>query len=1023
MAATFVVGIDLGTTHCAVSSVELSKGAAADVVDFRVPQLVRPGEVAAKSLLPSCVYLPAEVEMTDAALRLPWSRTSGDRPAVDDLARQGANIGGTAIAEPAPRTGANIDRARVDESMPRQGGNVDSAGEPTPRQRSNVENAGVGELTRQRASIGGTADDERMRRQGGEVSRVVVGELARWQGARVPGRLVASAKSWLCHPGVDRSAPILPWGAPADVTKLSPVDASALLLQHMARAWDAAHPGAPLARQEVVVTVPASFDEAARALTVSAIRNAGIDKFTLLEEPQAAFYDFTARHRASLSRTLEGVRLVLVVDVGGGTTDFTLVHVGVSPEGPVMKRLAVGEHLMLGGDNMDAALAKKIEEKVAASGKKLSAAQWTQLVVATRSAKEALLSDSPPEKHGVSVVAEGSKLLGGAVTAELLREEAHAAVLDGFFPRVSSDEAPRRSARMGIQELGLPYAQDPSVTRHLAAFLREHAAAGHAALGTGEEAPASTLPRPDAILLNGGVFNSPQIAARLVDTVSSWWPSSPRIKLLEHSSLELAVARGAAYYGLVRKGFGLKIGGGAARAFYVGLRNEVEGGKTSAVCLIPRGFEEGLSVDLGERPFTLTLGKPVQFPLFSSSSDRIDKPGDLIDVTGEQFRPLPPIHTILKSQTGKAGDVPVHLTASLTEIGTLELFCVSNSSDDRWRLEFELRGTGKAGAVTVTESMPARFSNAVEEVVRIYGNKPLPVEARDVKNLFRTLEKQLGSKDAWRLPLLREMWSALFAGATKRRRSADHERVFFQLLGYSLRPGFGYPLDAWRSEESFRLFKELLTFHQDKANWLEFWIAWRRISGGLSESAQRELYEYLRPHLERRVPPNAPKPKEKLKGVQPEGLEEMVKCAASLEHLNAHEKQELGNWVAHRVQPGVGGPWTWALGRLGARVPLYGSSHRVVGPEVAEMWVMKLLELGLGKIDGAPFAAMQLARRTGDRTRDIDEALRVRTLDALKAAKAPERWQELVREVVTLEAQDEARALGDTLPAGLQLGG
>ncbi|WNZ60084.1 Hsp70 family protein [Myxococcus sp. MxC21-1] len=262
----------------------------------------------------------------------------------------------------------------------------------------------------------------------------MVGELARWQGARVPGRLVASAKSWLCHPGVDRSAPILPWGAPADVQKLSPVDASALLLTHMARAWDDAHPDAPLSKQEVVITVPASFDEAARALTVSAARKAGLEKFTLLEEPQAAFYDYTARHRADLEQTLSNVRLVLVVDVGGGTTDFTLVHAGLSPEGPMLRRLAVGDHLMLGGDNMDAALARRVEEKLFTDGRRLSATQWTQAIQAARTAKEALLGLAPPEKHGVSLVSGGSKLLGGTLSTELTRDEAQALVLDGFFP-------------------------------------------------------------------------------------------------------------------------------------------------------------------------------------------------------------------------------------------------------------------------------------------------------------------------------------------------------------------------------------------------------------------------------------------------------------------------------------------------------------------------------------------------------------------------------------------------------------
>ncbi|MCK8497471.1 Hsp70 family protein [Myxococcus fulvus] len=922
-----IVGIDLGTTHCAVASVDPARGASAPVEDFPVSQLVRQGEVAPRALLPSTVYVPAGHELSAESLRLPWGDDGGPW---------------------------------------------------------------------------------------------VVGELARWQGSRVPGRLIASAKSWLCHPGVDRSAPILPWGAPADVAKLSPVDASALLLTHLARAWDFAHPEAPLSRQEVVITVPASFDEAARALTVSAARKAGLEKFTLLEEPQAAFYDYTARHRSDLEQTLSHVRLVLVVDVGGGTTDFTLVHAGVSPEGPMLRRLAVGDHLMLGGDNMDAALARRVEEKLFSDGRRLSATQWTQAIQAARTAKEALLGKTPPEKYGVSLVGEGSRLLGGTLSSELSREEAHALVLDGFFPRTPPTERPRRAARMALQELGLPYVQDAAVTRHLAAFLAQHAAAGFAALG---ETPAfeGALPRPDAILLNGGVFNSPWISERLVEAVSGWWPDAPRISLLRHESLELAVARGAAYYGLVRRGHGLRIGGGAARAYYVGLQRPADSAEQPALCLIPRGFEEGQKVDLGERPFTLTLGRPVQFQLYSTTSDRIDKPGDLVPLA-EDLKPLPPIHTLLKGASGKVAEVPVHLQAALTEIGTLELYCVSDVADERWRLEFELRGTGGSHELTVTESMPARFVEAKDNIERVYGNKPLPLGPKDVKQLGRTLEKALGPRETWRVPVLREMWSTLYAGASKRRRTEDHERVFYSLTGFTLRPGFGYPLDGWRAEQTFSLFDALVQHHTDKAVWTEFWVMWRRIAGGLTEAQQQKLYAYLQPHLSRKVPPNAPAAG-KLKGIQPEGLEEMVRTAASLEHLSPGDKAEVGRWIAERLKAEAksGGPWAWSLGRLGARVPLYGSSHKVVDVETAEAWLTLLLELDLRKIDGAPFAAAQLARLTGDRTRDVDPGLRERAAQALVAAKASETWVRMVREVVALEAADEARALGDTLPAGLRL--
>jgi molecular chaperone DnaK (HSP70) len=917
----YTIGIDLGTTNCAIA---YSDPRTQLIKDFEVLQLVRPGELAARLLLPSFLYAPGP-ELPAELLRLPW--------------------------------------------------------DPKPP--------------------------------------FVVGELARWQGARVPGRLISSAKSWLCHAGVDRSAPILPWGGSDEVAKISPVEASAMLLAHLGAAWSNAHPEAPLSEQQVAITVPASFDEVARALTVEAARRARIEKLTLLEEPQAAFYDFAGRHRSNLASALEGTRLVLVVDVGGGTTDFTLLQVGANAEGPTLTRIAVGDHLMLGGDNMDAALARKAEEKLLHRGRKLAASQWMQLALAARAAKEELLSGAGSERAAVAVASEGSRLVSGALSTELTSSDVRELILDGFFPSSLPSDEPQRVRRMGFQELGLPYAQDPAVTRHLAAFLRAHARAGFAALGT--NAGGEELPRPDAILLNGGVFKSAQIAERLVAVASSWWPSSERIRVLAQDSLDLAVARGAAQYGLVRRGLGRRIGGGAARAFYVGLERPAQSENQPAVCLIPRGFQEGESVDLGQRSFALTLGRPVQFPLYSTTSDLSDRPGDLAAI-GEDFHPLPPIHAVLSGAKAQAPTLPVHLRATLTEIGTLELWCVSDVSDERWRLEFELRHRGAAESLACVEAMPARFGEARESVERFFGHKPLPMGPKDVKQLGRLLEKVLGPRTSWRVPVLRELWSALYAGAAKRRRSPEHERVFFGLLGYSLRPGFGYPLDEWRCEQAFTLFSPGVQFHLDKAVWIEFWVLWRRISGGLAEDQQEVLWGYLKPHLHRKIGPGAGHASGKVKGVQPEGLDEMVRAAASLEHLLAREKAELGGWIAERLrQTPAGGPWAWALGRIGARVPAYGSGHKTVAPAQAAEWLQLLLELGIERIDGAGFAVAQIARLSGDRTRDLDDDVRKRAMDTLRAAGASESWLRMLTEVVVLETADEARVLGDTLPAGLRL--
>lgn len=942
MAADFIVGIDLGTSNCAVAFARLDTSGAT-VSDFPVVQLQRPGQAGAQPLLPSALYLPAAGEMAAGAARLPW----------------------------------------------------------------------------------------------GESPDWIVGEFARWQGGRVPGRLVSSAKSWLCHPGVDRTAPILPWGAPADVTKLSPTAASTALLAHLRAAWDTAHPGQPLSSQEVVITVPASFDEVARALTVTAAREAGIRQFTLVEEPQAAFYDFTSRHRADLAEALAGVRLVLVVDVGGGTTDFTLIASGVGEDGVVLKRIAVGEHLILGGDNMDAALARRAEERLAGGGKKLSALQWTHLVQASRVAKEQLLAMAAPERHPIALAGSGSRLIGSTLSTELTREEVEQLIVEGFFPACEPDEEPRRGSRTALQELGLPYAPDPAVTRHLAAFLRRHADVGFGALGQTEEArqrgraearnepgtpEATAIPRPDAILLNGGVFNAPRLANRLVDIVSGWWPERPRIALLEHDSLDLAVARGAAAYGLARKGVGRRIGGGAAQALYVGIGDS--GAETSrAVCVIPRGHEEGQTVEMTGQAFQLTVERPVQFPLYSTTADRVDPPGAVVTMN-EAFKPLPPLHTLIRATGAKKGYVPVHLRSSLTELGTLELWCVSNVADERWRLEFDLRGAAARGGATVTEAMPAGYAQVREQVDRVFGPATRTVDPREVKKFGENLEAAVGARETWSVPLLRELWGTLFANAKRRRRSPVHERLFYRFVGYGLRPGFGYPLDDWRCEQTFGLLAENVNFHAEVSVWNEFWVMWRRIAGGLTPEQHQAIWRVLEPHLARRIPPNAPKNAGRVKGIQPEGLDEMVRTAAALERIDAGQKAQCGTWIAERLrkpdQPGSG-PWAWALGRLGARVPLFGSGHQTVDVEQASEWLGLLLAKDLRQTDGAAFAVTQLARMTGDRTRDIEDELRARVVDALRAAKAPDRWLQLVTEVVALEAEDEARALGDTLPVGLKV--
>ncbi|WP_293465660.1 Hsp70 family protein, partial [Polaromonas sp.] len=509
---------------------------------------------------------------------------------------------------------------------------------------------------------------------------VVMGQWARQLGAQVPGRLVTSAKSWLSHPAVDRLAPILPWGAPPEVARVSPVEASASYLRYVRNAWNAQHPEHPLAEQDIVLTVPASFDEAARALTLSAARLAGLPTLRLLEEPQAVLYDWLLRHRGTLAQELAQTRLVLVCDVGGGTTDLSLIAVEPTAGEAQLRRIGVGNHLMLGGDNMDLALARLVESRLAggaadASARPLSASQLAQLVERCRAAKELLLAADAPAQTQVTLLGGGARLVGGARSVTLTRADVAQLVVDGFFPAVEAS-AQTRQARGGLVEFGLPYARDPAVTRHIADFLRQHAQA-----------------MPDTLLLNGGVFRAPALVQRLQDTLGAW--RGAPLRLLHNDNPDVAVARGAVAYALAQQGLAPRIGGGAARSYFLRLDDAKGTQKGSlqarGICLLPRGTDTGQEVLLAGRTFALRLGQPVRFHLVTSVAQRPEQAGNLAALTAD-FAPLPPIVMVLPAAPGQPQDMPVQLAAVLTEVGTLEMHCVSLlDPGQRWQLAFDLR--------------------------------------------------------------------------------------------------------------------------------------------------------------------------------------------------------------------------------------------------------------------------------------------------------------------------------------------
>jgi molecular chaperone DnaK (HSP70) len=586
--ATFAIGIDLGTTNTAMGAVRLDDDAAV-AGPVALPQLVAAGEVFSKPLLPSFLYVPAEAELADGALALPW------------------------------------DKARA----------------------------------------------------------FAVGQLAKDKASTVPGRVVASAKSWLCHAGVDRRAAILPFGATADddVTRVSPVEVQARLLTHLREAWDAEHPDAPMAQQQLVLTVPASFDAVARSLTEEAATLAGLPPLTLLEEPQAALYAWIARHgdgtETPWRKQVAPGDVILVVDIGGGTTDFSLIAVADDGSGNLsLERRAVGEHILLGGDNMDLALAYGVKQRLSDDGREIDDWQLRALTHSCRAAKEAMLEDVAMAEASVVIPGRGSKLIGGSIKSTITREQLDAVVIAGFFPDASADDKPATPKRAGLQTLGLPYAADAAITRHLAAFLR------------GE--------KPTAVLFNGGVTRSAVVRQRVLSVLSSFAGGAAPVELVG-ADLDLAVAAGAAAYARVRSSNkGLRIKGGTARAYYVGIEKSelaVPGiaPRVDAVCIAPKGMEEGseaaIAAELG-----LVVGEAATFRFFASTVRDGDVAGAAIDVARakDELTEVAPIETTLPGEAGTL--VPVTLRSRVTELGTLELFAQETATKKAHKLEFNIRG-------------------------------------------------------------------------------------------------------------------------------------------------------------------------------------------------------------------------------------------------------------------------------------------------------------------------------------------
>ncbi|MGR3219822.1 MAG: Hsp70 family protein [Candidatus Anammoxibacter sp.] len=600
----YVVGIDLGTTHCVLAYTEtpLNDDNDPEISVLQIPQITAPGEVNEQSLLPSFMFFPGDHDVPEGSLALPWD------------------------------AGANF----------------------------------------------------------------AIGEFARKRGPEIPNRLVSSSKSWLCNSGVDREADILPWDSPSDVKKVSPVQASANLISHMKDAWNhqmaSDDPAARLENQELYLTVPASFDAVARELTVKAAKLAGLENVTLLEEPQAAFYSWIEFQKLWRESVNAG-ESIIVCDIGGGTTDFSLIQVIEEDGNLCLKREAVGNHILLGGDNMDLTLAYVVQAKLLKKGTKLDTWQFRGLTFSCRIAKERMLSDQDIEKEPITILGRGSSLIKSTISSDITREEIESVLLDGFLPICEKTDFPEKKSKIGIREMGLPYETDPAISRHLAYFLSQ------LANDTDGKDETSKVPYPSAVLFNGGVMKSDLMRKRVLAMLNKWGDGKKEIKTLASSDLDLSVARGAVYFGLTKLGRGIRIRGGTAHSYYIGIESSMPAvpgiaAPMKALCVVPFGQEEGSAIEIRQQEFGLVIGESAVFHLLASNRRKNESVGQIVEDWSNEIEEIITMETELNPTVDeeKGNIIPVWLDIKLTEVGSLELWCVDRDNEDRrWKLEFNLR--------------------------------------------------------------------------------------------------------------------------------------------------------------------------------------------------------------------------------------------------------------------------------------------------------------------------------------------
>jgi hypothetical protein len=833
----------------------------------------------------------------------------------------------------------------------------------------------------------------------------VMGHGAAEMGRRIKGRLVNSAKSWLCHSKIDRTSKILPWGAEEGVEKISPLLATQLILEHLRYCWEQSEWGAaPLKEQALTITLPASFDQTARALTVEAAALAGLGQARLLEEPQAAFYNWISLRKGRWSEALQGRGLVLVCDIGGGTSDFSLIRCKEDEEQMHFDREAVGAHLLLGGDNIDLALAHRAEQSLKGSSS-LNLSQWQLLSQLARRAKEDLLSGTAEEVE-LRLPGAGRKVIGGLRKATLTKQDAESLVLDGFFPSIDNNYQPRQNR--GLQELGLPYESEPAVTWHILDFIRRHKASGY----------------PGAVLFNGGSLEPSLVRDRILEVLERHAPEGEKPLVLDSDSLAEAVARGAAYYSFTTLRGGLRVGGGSPHAYYVGLKNEAG---VSQICVLPKGSEAHEVAHLNLKGLEVRTNHPVAFELYCSDAYPLDEVGTVRSLEGTPVSGK--LNTLVRF--GKHGDrsIPVSLEVQLTELDTLQMNLQSVHTEHRWNLEFDLRShveevsTLKSSPHGTGESVEVNERPKVEASLMLMTIPPdlkpwilSSFEGAQPKNPLKLLEEQLGVKrQQWDVPFLRACADVLLEAESLPSKSAAYEANWLMALSYCCRPGFGDSKDEWRRQRIWTLCREGAQSSRDIRAQTEWALLWRRLSAGLEEGRQADLFQRHKRAL---------CDKKSLPDFKGSGAELWRMCC-SMEVMPAKDKLKLGKALLESAaqEHGLLETKLWCLGRLGSRQPIGARVEFMLSGEEVSSWIHVLLSHPEWQTSGGSYALLECARRCGDRHLDINESLRekVAVFLGLHATMPESAWKEALERSSQRNLLEQGQLLGETLPLGLEL--